>query len=210
MKKIVTISVAAALLAIAPLSHAQFGSMLGNVKSALGSGSSGGGDIGARQDQLVRSYVAAGKDVSTANSHLADALGIKAQAVNAAATSDSLSAKDIEEQDKAISANTAAVSEALKSGATLKDSEAKAKYAQGLLFLATGVKKYIGMSSEAQGFTSGLSSISPLQLGKLQAGAYVVKSVPTSVTNLTSVLKSAVDFARNNGVEIPQDATSLL
>lgn len=212
MKKIVAISIAAVALATTPLSHAQFGNLLGNVKSAAGMGSSGGGgaDIGAQQDQLVRSYVAAGKDVLTANSHLADALGIKAQAVNAAATSDSLSAKDIEAQDKAISADTAAVSEALKSGATLKDAEAKAKYAQGLLFLATGLKKYTNMSKDAQGFTSGLSGVSPLQLGKLQAGVYVAKSAPTSVSNLTSVLKSAVDFAKNNGVDIPQDATSLL
>ena len=92
----------------------------------------------------------------------------------------------------------------------MKDAEAKAKYAQGLLLLATGVKKYVGMGKDAQGFTSGLSNISPLQLGKLQAGVYVAKSAPTSVTNLTNVLKSAVDFAKSNGVEIPQDATSLL
>lgn len=208
MKKILAISIAASMLAAAPLSHAQFGNLLNAAKSA--GGSSGGADVGAQQDQLVRSYVAAGKDVSTANGHLLDALGIKAQAVNAAATSDSLSAKDIEAQDKAISADTAAVSEALKSGATLKDNEAKAKYAQGLLFLATGVKKYTNMSKDAQGFTSGLSSVSPLQLGKLQSGIYVAKSAPTSVSNLTSVLKSAIDFAKTNGVEIPQDATSLL
>ena len=210
MKKIVAISIAASVLAVTPLSHAQFGNLLGSVKSITGSGSGGGSDIGVQQDQLVRSYVAAGKDVSTANSPLADALGIKAQVIDATATSDSLSAKDIEAQDKAISANTAAVSEALKSGATLKDAEAKAKYAQGLLLLATGVKKYVGMGKDAQGFTSGLSNISPLQLGKLQAGVYVAKSAPTSVTNLTNVLKSAVDFAKSNGVEIPQDATSLL
>jgi len=208
MKRILALSIAASMLAAAPVSHAQFGNLLGAVKSA--GGSSGGADVGAQQDQLVRSYVAAGKDVSTANSHLLDALGIKAQAVNAAATSDALSAKDIEEQDKAISADTAAVSEALKSGATLKDSEAKAKYAQGLLFLAKGVKKYMNMSKDAQGFTSGLSSVSPMQLGKLQAGIYVAKSAPTSLSNLTSVLKSAVDFAKTNGVVIPQDATSLL
>lgn len=210
MKKILAISIAASILAAAPLSHAQFGNILGNIKSIGGSGSSGGADVGAQQDQLVRSYVAAGRDVSTANSHLLDALGIKAQAVNAAATSDSLSAKDIEAQDKAISADTAAVSEALKSGATLKDNEAKAKYAQGLLFLATGVKKYANMSKNAQAFTSGLSSVSPMQFGKLQSGIYVAKSAPTSLSNLTSVLKSAVDFAKTNGVEIPQDATSLL
>lgn len=210
MKKIIAISLAAVALTVAPLSHAQFGNLISTVTSGGSSSSNSGGDVVAQQDQLVRSYVAAGKDVSTANSHLAEALGIKAAAINAAATSDSLSATEIEAQDKAISVGTAAVSEALKSGATLKDEQAKVKYAQGLLFLATGVKKYTNMSKDAQGFTSGLSSVSPLQIGKLQSGVYVAKSVPTSVSNLSSVLKSAVDFARNNGVEIPKDATSLL
>ena len=86
MKKIVAISIAASVLAVTPLSHAQFGNLLGSVKSITGSGSGGGSDIGVQQDQLVRSYVAAGKDVSTANSHLADALGIKAQVIDATAT----------------------------------------------------------------------------------------------------------------------------
>lgn len=208
MKKVLVLSFACAILAASPLSHAQFGNLLGSVKS--GGGSSAGTDMVAQQDQLVRSYVAAGKDVSTANAHLADALGIKAEVIDATATSDAVSAKDIEAQDKAISASTAAFSEALKSGATLKDAEAKTKYAKGLLFLATGVKKYTGMGKDAQGFTSGLSSVSPLQIGKLQSGVYIAKSVPTSLTNLTSVLKSAVDFARSNGVEVPKDATSLL
>lgn len=208
MKKITAVSLAAAMLAITPLSHAQFGNLLGSVKSiATGSG---GSDAIGQQDQLVRNYVAAGKDVLTANAHMAEALGVKAQAVNAIATSDSLSAKDIEAQDKAISAETAAVSEALKSGATLKDAQAKAKYAQGLQSLATGMRKYMMMGKDAQNFTAGLASAPPLQLGRLEPGIYVARNLPTSVGNLGSVLKSAVDFARSNDIDVPQDATSLL
>ena len=180
---------------------------LGGSKS---SGGTTGADLGVQQDSLVRSYVAAGKEVLTANSHFADALGIKAQVVNATATSDSLSAKDIEAQDKAISANAAAVSDAMKAGATLKDAESKAKYSKGLISLASGVMKYKGMTKDAQGFSSGLSGASPMMLPKLQSGAYVVKSLPSSVSNLSGSLKSAIDFAKNNGVEIPADATSLL
>lgn len=209
MKKAIALSFACAVLAASPLSHAQFGSLLGSAKSG-GSNANAGADMGAQQDQLVRTYVAAGKDVSTANATLADALGIKAEVINDTATSDSFSAKDIEAQDKAISASAATFTEALKSGATLKDNEAKVKYAKGLLFLATGVKKYSNMGKDAQSFTSGLSSVSPLQLGKFQSGVYIAKSVPTSLTNLTSVLKNAVDFARTNGVEIPKEATSLI
>jgi hypothetical protein len=199
---------AAAVIALAApaVSMAQFGGLLGGGKSSASSGA----DIGAQQDSLVRNYVAAGRDVVVANGHLADALGIKAQAVNAAATSDSFSAKDVEAQDKAISADAAALSEALKGNAKLKDDEAKAKYARGLLSLATGVKKYVDLRKDAQGFAAGMSTASPLQIGKLQAGAYVAKGLPNSISNLTSVLKSAVEFGKSNGVEIPKDATSLL
>ncbi len=210
MKKTIALSLSATLLAAPLMSHAQFGNLLNAVKPGGASSTSSGPDMGAQQDQLVRTYVAAGKDVSTANDHLANALGIKTRAINDAATSDSLAAKDIEAQDKAISANAAAVSEALKSGATLKDSEAKAKYAKGLLFLATGMKKYTDMSKSAQGFSSGLSSVNPMQLTSLQSGVYVAKSLPTNVSNLSSVLKSAIDFATKNGVEIPKEATSLI
>lgn len=209
MKKIITLSFACAVLTASSLSHAQFGNLLGSAKSG-GSSANAGADMGAQQDQLVRTYVAAGKDVSTANATLADALGIKAQVIDATLTADSVSAKDIEAQDKAISDSAASVTEALKSGATLKDNEAKVKYAKGLLFLATGVKKYTNMGKDAQSFTSGLSGVSPLQIGKFQSGVYIAKSVPTSLSNLTSVLKSAVDFARTNGVEIPKEATSLI
>jgi hypothetical protein len=198
--------IAVIVLAAPAVSHAQFGGLLGGGKSSANAGA----DLGAQQDSLVRNYVTAGKEVMVANGHLAGALGIKAQAVNAAATSDSLSAKDVEAQDKAISADAEAVAQALKAGATLKDAEAKATYSKGLISLATGVKKYLDMRKDVQGFSSGLSGVSPLQIGKLQAGVYVAKNLPTSMTNLTNVLRSAVEFGKSNGVDIPKDATSVL
>ena len=210
MKKYFVAAVAATILALPSLSFAQFGSALGGLLGGNKSSSDASADMGAQQDKLVSGYVAAGKDVQTANVHMADALGIKAQVVDAGATSDALSAKGMEEQDKAISANAAAVSEALKGGATLKDAESKAKYAQGLSSLVGGVKKYMDMRKDAQGFASGLSGVSPLQIGKLQSGAYIAKNLPSSVTNLTSVLKQAIDFAKSNKVDVPKDATNLL
>lgn len=206
MKKNMLAIVAVIALAAPVTGMAQLGGLMGGNKASSNSGA----DLSGQQDSLVRNYVAAGKDVAAANGHLGEALGIKAAAANAAATADSLSAKDVEAQDKAISADAAAVAEALKSNATLKDGEAKAKYAKGLLSLATGVKKYLDLRKDAQGFASGMSSASPLQMGKLQAGAYVAKNLPTSITNLTTVLKSAVEFGKRNGVDVPKDATSLL
>lgn len=207
MNKKVFAVIAVVALAAPGMSVAQLGGLLGGKSS---SNSNAGADLSGQQESLVRNYVAAGKDVLGANDHLAEALGIKAQAVNAAATSDSLSAKDVEAQDKAISDSAAAVSEALKGNAQLKDKEAKAKFGKGLVVLAGGVKKYLDLRKDAQSFSSGLSSASPMQMSKLQAGAYVAKSLPTSITNLTTVLKNAVEFGKSNGVDIPKDATSVL
>ena len=210
MKKTFVLALTAVALAVPTLGSAQFANPLGGLMGSKPSSTSASADMGAQQDSLVRTYVAAGKNVLTANGHMTDALGIKAQSINAAASSDSFSAKDIEAQDKAISADSAALAEALKSGATLKDEQAKAKYAEGLLSLAVGVKKYVDMSKEAQGFASGMTSVSPLQMSKLQSGVYVAKNLPGNVNNLTVVLKSAVDFARKNGVEVPKEATSII
>lgn len=205
MKNFIFVAIAVSGLILPAVSEAQLGGLLGG-KSAAKSGP----DVGAQQDTLVRNYMAAGKDVLNANVQLSEALGIKANAADAKATSDSISAKDVEAQDKAISADAAAVSAELKKGAQLKDDEAKAKYAKGLLSFATGVKKYLGLRKDAQDFASGMSSASPLQMGKLQAGAYVAKNLPTSISNLTDVLKNAVEFGKSNGVAIPADATSVL
>jgi hypothetical protein len=210
MKKTFVLAATAIALAAPTLSFAQFSNPMGGLMGGKPSGTTAGADMGAQQDSLVRIYVAAGKNVLTANGHMTDALGIKKKSIDDAASSDAFSAKDIEAQDKAISADSAAIAEALKSGATLKDEQAKAEYAQGLLSLAVGVKKYVDMSKEAQGFASGVSTVSPLQLGKLQSGIYIAKNLPGNVTNLTSVLKSAIDFARKNGVEVPPEATSVV
>jgi len=211
MKKTFALTLTVAALALPSAGFAQFGNMLGGMTgSKPAAGAQTGADMGAQQDQLIRTYLAAAGAVLQANTHLAAALGIQAQAVDSLAASNSLTSQQIEEQDKAISANAAAVSEAMKSGATLKDAAAKAKYAQGLLALATGVKQYMDMGKAAGEFSSGLSGASLMQVGKLQTGAYIVKTLPGNVSNLTSTLKSAVDFARSNGVEVPKDATSLL
>lgn len=208
MNKRSFLSLLAVTVAVPSVSHAQLGGLLGGLKMPGGGG--GGADLTAQQTSLVRNYVAAGKDVMQANTHLAEALGVQAAMVNAKATSDSMSASEIEEQDKAISANAAAISEALKNKATLKDTEAKTTYAKGLLALGLGVTKYVGMKKDVEGMSSSLSSASPMQLMNLQPSVYVVKNLPNSITTLTTALKSAVDFARSNGVEIPKDVQSLI
>jgi hypothetical protein len=187
------------------LCHAQMGGLMRRNKSA-----SGGDNLIAQQEALVRKYVDAGNDILAANNYLLQALGLQVESVNMKAMADSLTAKDIEEQAKAISDQTQKIADGLKTFSKSMDENAKANYAKGLVNMVTGVKKYVDMKTEVQTFSSSLSSASPLEMQKLNAGAYVVKSYPTHVKNLSSALKNAIDFAKSNGIDIPKDATSLL
>lgn len=205
-KKSIALVCASIALSMSVVGCVNMGGLASNVP---GASSTANVDLSGHQDKLLRSYVAAGKDVNTANKHMLDALGIKAKAVNVSTTSNAVSGSYMEDQDKANSANSLVVAEALKSHATLKTAEAKAKYAQGLIALASGVKKYVGMRNDAQSFSSSLSRVSPLQLGKLQTGVYIVKNLPTNITTLSTTLKSSIDFATQNGVSIPKDVTSI-
>lgn len=206
MKRKIVLVTSLLALAAPGIALAQFGNLLGGKAAATDSKA----DVFAQQDRMVQTYAEAGGMVLTSNGHFSQALGLKAEASNAAAKADSLSGKDLEAQDKAISAGTAELVGKLKTDAKLKDGPSKESYAKGLLSLAQGVKKYMDMSKEAQSFSSGLSSVSPLQMGKLQSGVYVAKTLPGNISNLTNVLKSAVEFGKSNGVQIPKEATSLL
>ncbi len=208
---IVSTAIAAIALTVYPgIGAAQFGKLGASVSGTLGGDKSGSsGDMSAAQDQLVNSYVDANGKVLAANQHFAAALGLQVDALNRKASADALSKSGISEQDTAVSESSAAVAAALQSGANLNSSESKVAYTKGLVAMAQGLVKYKGMTDAAQSFTTGLSSLSPMMVTKVQTGAYVAKNLPTSVTNASSTLKAAIAFARAQGVEVPAEATDL-
>jgi hypothetical protein len=176
-------------------------------------GGDSGGDLTGQQDVLVRTYVSASKEVLTANSKMADALGLKDAATASKATASALTegatSGNLADADKVVASSSDAVSAELKKGPKL-DAAAKAKFSDGLGNLAKGVLKYVGLGKSIQGFTSGLKSASPLVLTKLQSGAYIAKSFPTGAKNLTTSLQNAVTYAKSNNIPVPADATKAL
>jgi hypothetical protein len=211
MKKLAFLLTAVALSAPS-LSFAQFSSLPGmGAKSAAPAGASQ--DLGGQQDQLVRSYVTANKTVLNANAQMADALGLQTAAVASKATADSLNEGatkgNLEDANKAVSASTTAVTEALKNAPKL-DAEAKAKFSVGLAALTKGVVQYAGMRTPAQDFAASVKSAPMLQIPKLQTGVFVATNLPTSFKNLSAALSNAVSFAKGQGIEVPADATSVL
>ena len=111
--------------------------------------------------------------------------------------------------DKVVTESTKAVAEKLKNTDKL-DGPAKEKFAAGILALAQGLGKYVGMKGSFEAFQSGLSSASPMMLPKLQSGAYIVKSFPSSAKNLSDALSNAISYAKSHDITVPKDATDVM
>jgi hypothetical protein len=181
----------------------------------LGSKLTGGGDLSGQQNNLVKSYVAGGKDILSSQSKLLEALGLKDQAATALATANALgagaTAQNLEDANKVQSDSSTELSEALKNQSTPLDAQSKQTYTQGLALLASGLIKYTGMKQDVAGFSKGLAGPGALQAGtKLQSGAFIVKTLPGSISTTASTLSSAVSFAHSHGIEVPADATAAL
>lgn len=212
-KNIVTLAVMGLLTGIPAIGVSQIGSF-GGLGAKL-TGSSSGGDLAGQQGNLVKSYVAGGRDVLSSQSKLLEALGLKDQAAIAQATANSLgegaTQQNLQDADKVQSDNSTAISAALKSNSGTLDAQSKQTYTQGLMLLASGLIKYTGMKQDVAGFSKGLAGPGALQSGsKLQAGVYIVKTLPSSTSTASSTLSSAISFAKSHGIEVPPDATAAL
>jgi hypothetical protein len=171
------------------------------------------GAIAGQNDSLVRGYVGANKDVLLANALMAEALGLKDQAATARATADALTEGatkgNLEDSNKAVSASTTAVAEAMAKHPQL-DAKSKATYQSGLAKLAQGVIRYVKLRKPAQDFSAGLKGAPVTALPKLQSGIYVVSQLPGGISNLASSLQNATAFAKSNDIPVPPDATEAL
>jgi hypothetical protein len=170
-------------------------------------------DLSGSQDQMVKQYVAAGKSVLDGNAKMADAVGLATEAAKARAAGDSMTdgatKGTLSDSDKVNSDTNTAVAAQLKNTAAM-DAPAKEKFASGILSLAQGLGKYIGMKGPTESFAKGLSSASPMMLPKLQSGSYIVSSLPSNMKNLTSALSNAISYAKSHDIAVPKDATDVM
>lgn len=204
MKKLIAIAFVAAAAASAAPSFA-FG--LPPIPGIGGGSSSGGAqaDLSGQQDALVRNFVAASKQVLTANSNLADALGLKDKASDAEKTAgalgDGATKGNLEDSNKVVADTSGAIAQKLAEKPVL-DAAAKAKYAQGVGNLVTGAVKYAGLGKDVKDMGSSMKSASPLAMAKLSSAAFIVSKFPGSASNLYNTVKAAIDFAKSQGIEV--------
>ena len=193
-----------AALFFAGVASAQFGGLGG----AVGGGSKGGSGVSA--EALVKSYVSGTKNVLSSNSKLLTALGLKDQAANAELQAKNLTegatSSNLEDAQKVQTENSKAISEALDGKKVVLDAEGKKVYSLGILDLAKGISDYAKMSSDVSSFKP-----SPTSVGSAAGAAlFIVKSLPETSSNLMTTLKRVVAFAKENTIEVPKEATSLL
>jgi hypothetical protein len=174
----------------------------------------GAPDLGAQQSQIVALYAAADTDVLTADSIMADALGLKDASAQlkaaAAAIGNGATEGNMKAAEAAESAFAAARQDAMNKDSGKLDAASKEKFATAFIPLTKGVVEYAAMSKPVSDFATGLKSAPLMQLPKLQSGAYIATHLPTSVKNLHDTLQSAVAFAKSNDIPVPADATGAM
>ncbi|MCK9189779.1 hypothetical protein [Acidithiobacillus sp.] len=219
MKK--TTFVLAAILAALPISASA--GLFGSVANAVTGGGSAqsSGDPVAASNQLVGQYVAGNISVLTAQKDMAQALHLKGQVATIKATLTSLKTgaagkvgkSGLEHAGTIIGGSSKAIAEA-QAKKPILSAEDKIDYAKGLGSLGGGILHYVGMKNAASSFSSSVSSLSPMTAAQdasaLSSGLYVVKSLPSSISNLGSSLNEAVSFAKSNKIAVPASATNAL
>lgn len=216
LKKSFVIAVTAAVTLAPAAGMAQF--KLPSVGGGAPSSGSGGGDASAQQDQLVKAYVAADKEVLIAQAKMADAVGLKERAAKLNAASDALGAgatKDnLEASETMQSEASQEIQAKLKDGNLKLDAAGKKKFADALGSLGRGIVKYSNLKGPIASFQSAVTGSGAAGMvsaaSKLSAGKYIVTSTPGHVKNLSNTLDTAVTFAKSNDIPVPADATAAL
>lgn len=192
-------------VASAAVSTSSF-AQIGGLKNPFGGGSSGG----VTSEQLVKKYVGGTQNVMSADVNMLRALGLKDQADKVALAAKNLTegstSSGLEDAAKVQTESSKAMADKFKEKNVTMSAESKKQFSLGLVDLVKGIRDYLGLAADAKGYKPGISSLGS------SAGAlvFIVKSLPDSTTNLKGTLQKAIDFAKENKIEVPADATSVL
>jgi hypothetical protein len=205
--------VACALLS--PLSMAQFPKLPGALSGLSADSTS---EATTQQDQLVKAYVDADKDVLKAQSKMADAVGLKERAAKLNAASDALSSgatKDsLEASETEQSEASKEIQAKLKDGNLQMDEAGKKKFADAMGDLGRGITKYTKLKGPIVNFqaaiTKGGAAGALTAVGKLGAGKFIITSAPSNLRNMSSTLSSSIAYAKSHDIPVPADATAAI
>lgn len=193
-------------LTVATLSvpaFAQFGALGG----ALG-GNSGGSSVSA--ESLVKSYVAGTQLVMSSDSSLLRALNMKEQAEKEEIAAKNLTqgptSANLEEAAKIRTESSKAIGETMDAKQVTLTADSKKDYVRGVVDLVKGIKAYTGMAGDVKNFKPSVASFG----SGASAALFVVKTTPSTLSGLKDTLKRSIAFAKENKIDLPADATSVL
>lgn len=180
---------------------AQFGALGG----ALGGG---GGSVTA--DSLVKSYVAGTQLVMSSDVSLLKALNLKEQADKEELAAKNLTqgatTASLEDAEKVRTESSKALGESMEGKKVVMSAQAKKDYVRGVVDLAKGIKAYTAMGGDVKNFKPSVASLG----SGATAALFVVKTLPSSLSGLKDTLTRSIAFAKENKIELPADATSVL
>lgn len=205
MKTIFLALAISAALAAAPVANAQFGGLLNR-----GGQQADAPDAEAFVDSFVTSYT----QVLTAQVHFAEALGLKDQVDLLKAEQQALGSGSIDtdrlKKISEVSTNAQRAIDARQQEQPALDAQSKAAYGKGLVSLLEGVVTGREVVQNAQAVGSSLGSNPMSLMGSARTASYVVKESPGYLKNLQQSARMAMQFGKDNGIEAPSNATSLL
>lgn len=192
-------------LTVATLSvpaFAQFG--------ALGGALGGNGGSSVSADSLVKSYVAGTQLVMSSDVSLLKALNMKEQAEKEEIAAKNLTqgptTANMEEAAKIQTESSKAIGDTMDAKRVTLNADSKKDYVRGVVDLVKGIKAYTGMAGDVKNFKPSISSLG----SGATAALFVVKSMPSTLSGLKDTLKRSIAFAKENKIELPADATSVL
>ena len=193
----------ATLLAVSSLASAQFGGLSG----ALGGGK------GVTAEQIVKKYVGGTQSVMKADATMLAAFGLKEESDKAALEAQNLTegaTKDsLQGASKMQSENSKLLEEQMKGKKVAMDDASKQRFTEGLIDLSKGVIQYVGMSKDVGSFKPSVTALG----ASANSALFIAQNLPSSIKAVGSTLKVAIDFAKNNNIPLPKeasDATALL
>jgi hypothetical protein len=171
------------------------------------------------EDAMLQSFIQSQGQILAAQVLLAKAYGLKDQAAACEAQETALQSSGVDTDtlkktvDVSNSAN-AAIAEQQDKQAALTAQE-KTYYAQSLPHFAEGVlgtRKVVQEAEQFAGAAHGSMGLSTLSGGitKLRSATFIARAMPSYSKSVYSVFRKTVEIGRNNGVQVPSNATAAL
>jgi len=183
----------------------------------------GSADAASMQEGIVRQYNAASEELVKAQLSLAKAFNLKDVAEKLETVAKGFGSGNVSNEDgvKKTMATTkeadAAINEKMKDASALSD-EGRKHYASAFLPYAKGVVATNKILPELKKFSEAATSQiknagmmdMPKLKSKLSAGMYLASNLPGLVGMLTSTSGKMLTYAKENNIEVPKDASSML